>query len=91
LLAKRIAASPAFRRRWMEEVCGRDNCRQALERAKANRDFLKERRLAIRKQFFVTLVAETCQGLGEAAPKRRAGGRVESGPATRGHGPVRDR
>ena len=64
LVAKRIAESPAFGKQWMEEICQRDNCRQALARVKANRgspgmdgmnvqqlpDFLKEHWLAIRKQ-----------------------------------------
>ena len=64
MIAKRIAESPAFGKQWMEEICQRDNCRQALARVKANRgspgmdgmnvqqlpDFLKEHWLAIRKQ-----------------------------------------
>ena len=63
-MAKRIAESPAFGRQWMEEICGRANCQQALARVKANRgspgmdgmtvqqlpDFLKEHWLPIRKQ-----------------------------------------
>ena len=64
LVAKRIAESPAFGTQWMEEICGRDNCLQALARVKANQgspgvdgmtvqqlpDFLKERWLPIREQ-----------------------------------------
>lgn len=64
LVAKRIAESPAFGKQWMEEICGRENCRQALARVKANRgspgvdrmtvqqlpDFLKEHWLPIREQ-----------------------------------------
>jgi RNA-directed DNA polymerase len=63
-VAKRFAESPAFGSRWMEEVCGRDNCLLALARVKANRgspgvdgmtvqqlpDFLKGRWLAIRDE-----------------------------------------
>lgn len=63
LMAKRIAESPAFGKQWMEEICGRDNCRQALARVKANRgspgmdgmtvqqlpDFLKEHWRSIRR------------------------------------------
>ena len=36
-VAKRNAESPAFGSRWMEEVCGRENCLHALARVKANR------------------------------------------------------
>lgn len=64
LMAKRIAESPASGKQWMEEICGRDNCLQALARVKANQgsagvdgmtvqqlpDFLKERWLPIREQ-----------------------------------------
>ena len=35
-LAKRTAESPATEQ-WMEEVCERENCKQALRRVKANR------------------------------------------------------
>jgi RNA-directed DNA polymerase len=37
LTAKRNEESPADTERLMEEVCGRDNCRQALKRVKANK------------------------------------------------------
>jgi hypothetical protein len=35
-LAKRTAESPATEQ-WMEEVCERENCKQALQRVKANK------------------------------------------------------
>jgi RNA-directed DNA polymerase len=35
-LAKRTAESPATKQ-WMEEVCERENCKQALRRVKANK------------------------------------------------------
>jgi hypothetical protein len=35
-LAKRTAESPATEQ-WMEEVCERENCKQALRRVKANK------------------------------------------------------
>jgi hypothetical protein len=35
--AKRVHESPADTERLMEEVCGRDNCLQALRRVKANK------------------------------------------------------
>ncbi len=37
LTAKRTAESPAIGEQWMEEVCGRENCRQALARVRANK------------------------------------------------------
>jgi len=37
LTAKRKTESPAIGERWMEEVCERENCKQALARVKANR------------------------------------------------------
>ena len=37
LVAKRRAESPAIGEQWMEEVCGRENCKQALARVKANK------------------------------------------------------
>ena len=35
--AKRGTESPAITEQWMEEVCGRENCKQALKRVKANK------------------------------------------------------
>ena len=35
--AKRGTESPAIDEQWMEEVCERENCEQALERVKANK------------------------------------------------------
>ena len=35
--AKRGTESPAIGEQWMEEVCERENCEQALERVKANK------------------------------------------------------
>src|SRR5258707_8833516 len=37
LAGKRGTESPAIGEQWMEEVCGRENCKQALSRVKANR------------------------------------------------------
>ena len=37
LAAKRGTESPAIGEQWMEEVCERENCEQALERVKANK------------------------------------------------------
>jgi hypothetical protein len=37
LTAKRVHESPADAERLMEEVCGRENCQQALKRVKANK------------------------------------------------------
>jgi RNA-directed DNA polymerase len=34
---KRGTESPAIAEQWMEEVCGRENCKQALKRVKANK------------------------------------------------------
>ena len=34
---ERNAESPAIGEQWMEEVCGRENCKQALARVKANK------------------------------------------------------
>lgn len=34
---KRGTESPAITEQWMEEVCGRENCKQALKRVKANK------------------------------------------------------
>ena len=36
LTAKRGTESPAISEQWMEEVCERENCKQALKRVKAN-------------------------------------------------------
>jgi RNA-directed DNA polymerase len=36
-VAKRGTESPAISERWMEEVCERENCKQALARVKANK------------------------------------------------------
>ena len=35
--AKRGTESPTIGEQWMEEVCERENCEQALERVKANK------------------------------------------------------
>ena len=37
LTAKRKSESPAIGEPWMEEVCERENCKQALARVKANK------------------------------------------------------
>jgi RNA-directed DNA polymerase len=37
LAAKRRTESPAIGEQLMEEVCGRENCKQALARVKANK------------------------------------------------------
>jgi len=37
LAGKRGTESPAIGEQWMEEVCGRENCKQALARVKANK------------------------------------------------------
>ena len=37
LAAKRTAESPAIDEQWIEEVCERENCKQALKRVKANK------------------------------------------------------
>jgi RNA-directed DNA polymerase len=37
LMAKCRAESPAIGEQWMEEVCERENCKQALARVKANK------------------------------------------------------
>ena len=37
LTAKRGTESPAIGERWIEEVCERENCKQALKRVKANK------------------------------------------------------
>ena len=64
LTVKRNAESPAISEQLMEEVCGRENCKQALSRVKANKgsagvdgmtvhelpDYLKEHWPAIREQ-----------------------------------------
>ena len=64
LAAKHQAESPAIGERWMEEVCERENCKQALRRVKANKgsagvdgmtvqqlpEFLKQHWPAIREQ-----------------------------------------
>jgi RNA-directed DNA polymerase len=61
---KRGTESPAITEQWMEEVCGRENCKQALKRVKANKgsagvdgmtvqqlpEYLKQHWLAIREQ-----------------------------------------
>src|SRR5881409_2888586 len=66
LTAKRQAESPAIGEQWMEEVCERENCKQALGRVKANKGslgidgmtveqlpgHLKEHWPAIREQLF---------------------------------------
>ena len=36
-VAKRSTESPAREQQLMEEVCGRENCKQALKRVKANK------------------------------------------------------
>jgi len=62
--AKRGTESPAIGEQWMEEVCERENCKQALKRVKANKgspgvdrmtvqqlpEYLKEHWPAIREQ-----------------------------------------
>jgi RNA-directed DNA polymerase len=62
--AKRTAESPAIGEQWMEEVCERENCEQALARVKANKgsagvdgmtvrqlpEYLKQHWPAIREQ-----------------------------------------
>jgi len=64
LAAKRGTESPAIGEQWMEEVCERENCKQALKRVKANKgspgvdrmtvqqlpEYLKEYWPAIREQ-----------------------------------------
>jgi RNA-directed DNA polymerase len=64
LAGKRGTESPAIGEQWMEEVCGRENCKQALARVKANKGsagvdgmtvqqlpgFLKQHWPAIREQ-----------------------------------------
>lgn len=64
LVAKRTAESPAINEQWIEEVCERENCKQALKRVKANKgspgvdrmtvqalpEYLKEHWPAIREQ-----------------------------------------
>ena len=64
LAAKRGTESPAIGEQWMEEVCERENCKQALSRIKANKgsagvdgmtvyelpEFLKQHWPAIREQ-----------------------------------------
>jgi RNA-directed DNA polymerase len=64
LTVKRKAESPAMGEQWMEEVCERENCRQALARVRANKgsagvdgmtvhelpEFLKQHWPAIREQ-----------------------------------------
>jgi len=64
LKAKRNAESPAITEQWMEEVCERENCKQALARVKANKgspgmdgmtvqqlpEYLKQHWPAIREQ-----------------------------------------
>ncbi len=64
LAAKRGTESPAIGEQWMEEVCERENCKQALKRVKANKgspgvdgmtvndltDYLKQHWPAIREQ-----------------------------------------
>src|SRR5689334_11333191 len=64
LAAKREAESPAIGKQWMEEVCERENCKQALARVKANKgspgvdgmtvaelpEYLKQHWPAIREQ-----------------------------------------
>jgi RNA-directed DNA polymerase len=66
LEAKRRAESPAIGEELMEEVCGRENCKQALARVKANKgsagvdgmtveqlpEHLKQHWPAIREQLF---------------------------------------
>jgi RNA-directed DNA polymerase len=61
---KRGTESPAIAEQWMEEVCGRENCKQALARVKANKgsagvdgmtvqqlpEYLKQQWPAIREQ-----------------------------------------
>jgi RNA-directed DNA polymerase len=61
---KRGTESPAIGEQWMEEVCGRENCKQALKRVKANQgsagvdgmtvqqlpEYLKQHWPAIREQ-----------------------------------------
>jgi len=61
---KRGMESPAIAEQWMEEVCGRENCKQALQRVKANKgsagvdgmtvqqlpEYLKQHWPAIREQ-----------------------------------------
>ena len=63
-MAERGTESPAIGEQWMEEVCGRENCKQALARVKANKgssgvdrmtvqqlpEFLKRHWPAIREQ-----------------------------------------
>jgi len=64
LTAKRGTESPAIDEQWIEEVCERENCKQALKRVKANKgspgvdrmtvqqlpEYLKEHWPAIREQ-----------------------------------------
>lgn len=64
LAAKRTDESPAINEQWIEEVCERENCKQALKRVKANKgspgvdgmtiqqlpEYLKEHWPAIREQ-----------------------------------------
>lgn len=70
LAVKRGTESPAIGEQWMEEVCGRENCKQALARVKANKgsagmdgmtvqqlpEYLKQQWPAIREQ----LLSGTC-------------------------------
>lgn len=77
LTAERGTESPALGEQLMEEVCGRENCRQALARVKANKgsagvdgmtvhelpDFLKQHWPAIREQLL--------SGIYKAQPVKR--------------------
>ena len=77
LRAKRGAESPAIGERWMEEVCERENCKQALARVKANKgspgvDGMRVRELAgYLKQHWPAIREQLLSGTYRPQPVRR--------------------
>jgi RNA-directed DNA polymerase len=97
---KRGTESPAITEQLMEEVCGRENCKQALKRVKANQGspgvdgmtvhdlpgYLKQHWPAIREQ----LLSGTYKtATGEAGRNRQAGWRGAEAWHPDGAGPIR--
>jgi len=74
---KRGTESPAISEQWMEEVCGRENCKQALARVKANKGSPGVDRMTVQqlpeflKQQWPTLREQLLSGTYKPQPVKR--------------------
>ena len=75
--AKRGTESPAIDEQWMEEVCERENCKQALARVKANKGSPGMDRMTVQqlpeylKQYWPTIREQLLSGTYKPQPVKR--------------------